>query len=181
MIIARELRKQNIAEYLIYMFQLEDLIRAHHADINKLYEAHIKHFAVDKQQLQEIKEWYATFCKMMKEENILEKGHLQFLKHKISELESFHYQLMQAHEEQEYQQLFMNCKEDIEIFREKSGFGSDEWIEPALTALYSILLLRMKKAEITKETTESIDRISRWMAVLAQRFKDFETGQREIF
>ena len=38
MIIAKKLKEQNIAEYLIYMWQVEDLIRANGCDIDRLRE-----------------------------------------------------------------------------------------------------------------------------------------------
>ena len=33
MIIAKQKRKENISEYLLYMWQVEDLIRANHLDM----------------------------------------------------------------------------------------------------------------------------------------------------
>ena len=34
MIIAQQKRNENIAEYLLYMWQIEDILRAYHLDIN---------------------------------------------------------------------------------------------------------------------------------------------------
>ena len=36
--IAQQLKAKNIAEYLIYMWQVEDLIRANECDIDKIRE-----------------------------------------------------------------------------------------------------------------------------------------------
>ena len=36
MIIARRKRKENIAEYLLYMWQVEDLIRANNFDMDSI-------------------------------------------------------------------------------------------------------------------------------------------------
>lgn len=179
MIIARELRSKNIAEYLIYMFQLEDLVRAFNADFNKLYEVHIRHFELKGKELEECKHWYSTLCSMMQEENIMKQGHLQFLKHKMDELESFHFQLLHANEEDRYVSVFNHCTHDLELYRKKTGLSGD--VEPALTALYTLMLMRMKKMEISEDTSSSIDRISKWMAILAQRYYEFETGRKEVF
>ena len=54
---------------------------------------------------------------MMKEENLLEKGHLQVIKNKLAELENFHYQLMDEIEETEYQRLFLECGNDLMIYK----------------------------------------------------------------
>lgn len=179
MILAKELRKQNIAEYLIYMFQTEDLIRSFKADFNQLYENHIKHYNVDEKTLAEIKDWYATFCKMMKEEGVLEKGHLQFIKNKMSELESFHIQLLYSAEENIYVQKFNECRNDLALFKEKSQIQNSDDVETAITALYMLLLMRLKKMEIKEETLDSYDRISNWMRLLAKKYHDFENGVAE--
>ena len=39
MIIASQKRKENIAEYLLYMWQIEDIIRANKLDIDKIKES----------------------------------------------------------------------------------------------------------------------------------------------
>ena len=38
MYIASQKRQQNIAEYLLYMWQVEDIIRAYHFDIDLIKE-----------------------------------------------------------------------------------------------------------------------------------------------
>jgi hypothetical protein len=181
MIIARELRKQNIAEYLIYMFQLEDLIRAYKADIDLLYENHIRYFQVEEKTMKEMIDWYKTFCKMMKEENVLEKGHLQFIKNKISELESFHYTLLASNEQNEYIQKYQLCKEDLTAFKAKAQLQECGDVEIALTALYMILLLRLKKKNISQETSEAVNRISNWISLLAKNYHKFENGEKEFY
>ncbi len=180
MIFAKELRKQNIAEYLIYMFHLEDLIRFFDANIEKLYENYICNFDIDKKNLAETKEWFATFCKMMKEEDLMKKGHLQFLKSKMNELESFHLQLLFSSEENNYVQKFNVCINDLNIFKEKSDLNNCGNVETGITALYMLFLMRLKKMEISKETDESMERISRWMSLLSKKYYEFENGIAEI-
>ncbi len=180
MIIARELRKQNIAEYLIYMFHLEDLIRAYNADIELLYKNHIQHFNIEKKELTETRDWYATFCRMMKEENLMERGHLQFLKNKMNELESFHVRLLLSSEESYYKQVFNECVDDLNLFRKKSNLNNCGDVELAITALYMLFLMRLKKMEIKNDTLESLERISRCMSVLAKKYREFEEGIAEF-
>ena len=42
MFVQKELREKNIAEYLLYMWQVEDMIRAAGLDSDRLYDAVIK-------------------------------------------------------------------------------------------------------------------------------------------
>ena len=44
MIVAQQKRKENMVEYLLYMWQVEDLIRANGLDIDKIRETLIKQY-----------------------------------------------------------------------------------------------------------------------------------------
>ena len=90
MIIAQEKRKTNLAEYILYMWQIEDLIRAYKFDIGLITEAVLQHFQQPEEKNIEIKEWYENLIEMMKVEKVEEKGHLQIIKNNIDELFDFH-------------------------------------------------------------------------------------------
>ena len=66
MIIASQKRKENIAEYLIYMWQIEDIIRANNLDIDKIKENVIDRFNLDDAQRREMVEWYESLIDMMR-------------------------------------------------------------------------------------------------------------------
>ena len=46
MFIAHKLRKENICEYLLYMWQIEDLIRAFNLNIDSINERIISNYPV---------------------------------------------------------------------------------------------------------------------------------------
>ena len=56
MIIAQQKRRDNIAEYLLYLWQVEDLLRACQLDIDKVEKAVISRYDVDEKTRHEIKE-----------------------------------------------------------------------------------------------------------------------------
>ena len=47
MLIAQQKRKENIAEYLLYLWQVEDLLRACHLDIDTVDKVVISRYDVD--------------------------------------------------------------------------------------------------------------------------------------
>jgi len=49
MFIAQKLKQTNIAEYLIYMWQIEDIIRAAGCDIDKLKSSFISQYQIDEE------------------------------------------------------------------------------------------------------------------------------------
>jgi len=54
MIIASKKRKENIAEYILYMWQIEDMIRANDFDISKIRRNIIDNFQIDDAQKHEM-------------------------------------------------------------------------------------------------------------------------------
>ena len=60
MLIAKELRKTNIAEYILYMWQIEDLLRACGFDENLIEQKLVARFNAEEIQRQEILAWYKT-------------------------------------------------------------------------------------------------------------------------
>ena len=50
MFIAQELRKSNIAEYLLYMWQVENIIRAFDCSLSRIRKEYIERFEYDEEQ-----------------------------------------------------------------------------------------------------------------------------------
>ena len=50
MFIAQELRKNSIAEYLLYMWQVEDIIRAYGCSLSRIRKEYIDSFELDDEQ-----------------------------------------------------------------------------------------------------------------------------------
>ena len=53
MIIANELRKKNIAEYLLYMWQIEDTIRAFDCSLRRIRDEYVSRFDYTEEQKEE--------------------------------------------------------------------------------------------------------------------------------
>ena len=66
MIIASQKRKENIAEYLLYMWQIEDLIRANGLDIERIRQSVINNYPAEPAQLRDMAEWYESLIDMMR-------------------------------------------------------------------------------------------------------------------
>ena len=73
MIIAQKKRKENIAEYLLYMWQIEDLIRATGVSAEGI-DRHLlpRYDGVDDAKHAEIRTWYLELVDMMRNEGIVE-------------------------------------------------------------------------------------------------------------
>ena len=85
--IAQQLKEKNIAEYLIYMWQEEDLIRANHCEPEEMEANVIARYP--EEQRPAMREWYTNLITMMGEEGVREKGHLQINKNVIINLTGY--------------------------------------------------------------------------------------------
>lgn len=96
MIIASQKRKENIAEYLLYMWQIEDIIRAYKLDIDTIDEQIVSKYDVPDDKKKEIREWYESLVDMMRREGVVESGHLQLNKNVIIDLTDLHLALLKS-------------------------------------------------------------------------------------
>ncbi len=179
MIISLEKRKSNIGEYLLYMWQIEDSIRALSFDINKIEDVLINNYKVDLQKKKEIKEWYENLILMMQKENKQKEGHLQFLLNLIDELNRFHLLLISKNVNSEYTQLYNEILPDIELIRQKSGMNHND-IETSLNTVYLILMLKMKNQNISDGTQKAIWKFGNFLGHLSVLFKLYESGDLDL-
>ena len=73
MFISRQLKQQNIAEYLIYMWQVEDLIRAYKCDLETIRQQLVARYPTEQQA--ELAQWYEDLIEMMRREQVMQQGH----------------------------------------------------------------------------------------------------------
>ncbi len=174
MIIARFKRKTNIAEYILYMWQIEDLIRAAKFDINHIDRVVIRKFDLPESSLNRIKKWYQDLILTMKKESITEKGHLSEIKRIINDLNKLHLETLTNPEEVKYHELYSQARNNINSFIKKSGDAFRSEIEACLTGLYGYIMLRLGNKEISEETREAMTTFSNLLAALSSKFKDKE-------
>lgn len=173
MLTASQKRKENIAEYLLYMWQIEDLVRANGLDIDKI-QANIidKYTDLSERQRHEMRDWYESLIDMMRREDVKTHGHLQINRNTLLDLERLHRELLHDPKEAAYSAEFYKTLPYIVEIRAKAGDAKVDEIETCFTALYGLLLLRIQGKDISKETLDAGAQISRFLARLAKAYKE---------
>ena len=171
MIIAEQKRKENIAEYLLYMYQVEDMIRANKLDLDSIETTLISQFEVPYEVKREMREWYKTLITMMREEQKEGAGHLNFLEITAGQLSEMHHQLLQGIDSS-YKETYGKAKPHIEALRMRSGHSKESDIQVALNGLYGLLILKLKKTLISEETTQAFNTIRELVAELSSRYME---------
>lgn len=171
MIIASQKRKENIAEYLIYMWQIEDIIRANNLDIERIKDNVVDRFNLEDERRREMIEWYESLIDMMRRENVVKSGHLQINKNVIIRFAELHRTLLADARFAEYSAEFYRTLPFIVELRAKAGDNPVGEIETCFNALYGMLMMRLQAKEITEATAKAVAQISRFVAILAHYFK----------
>ncbi len=180
MIIAKQKKQENPAEYVLYMWQIEDMIRACQFDMDIIKEKLIIGYDVKEDHKREIVSWYEGLIQQMQDEKITKKGHLQFLKNQVNDLQEFHLYLLNDDIETTYHEFAGIAAPNIELFREKSKDKTANEVKVCLSALYSLLMLRLQKREITKETEQAMSSFSNLLGLLSKKYIDFHKGETEL-
>ena len=169
---ASEKKRENIAEYVLYMWQIENLIRAFNLDIDKIDKEVIdKYTSLTPDQRRDLHDWYESLIDMMRREGVETKGHLQINKNTIIALDDLHRQLLADPRFATYSAEFYKTLPYIVELRAKSGDEKAGEIETCLNALYGIMMLRMQGKEVSKETLEAVAQITRFLARLSAYYK----------
>ncbi|MCQ2229644.1 MAG: DUF4924 family protein [Bacteroidales bacterium] len=172
MIIAQQKRKESIVEYLLYMWQVEDLIRANALDMHRIEETIISKYGIeDAEKRKEVCDWWDNLTEMMRLEKKEQSGHLQITKALMDDVYNFHLYLLTQNTEIGYQNAFQNAWADLSVLINKIPDGDKRHhVDLALTAIYDYFLLKLQGKVVLADTTNAVMRISHFMALLSSKY-----------
>jgi len=154
--IADRKKAQNIGEYLIYLFQMEDLIRSYQGNLEDIYTYVISHYPVEEAEKQEIKAWFGELATQMKKEGILERGHLKQVHEIVTSLLDLHFQLLKS--DPNYVHTFHQVKPHLlEAIDAAAGEAIGNEIQICLNGVYGLLLCRLLGKKVTNRQLEAAD------------------------
>lgn len=194
MLVAKELRKKSIAEYLLYMWQIEDIIRAYQCSLTKIRKEYIDKFNCTDAQKDEEEDWFGDLLRMMNQEGCRENGHLQINKVIMQSLNELHAQLLTSSKfpfySAEYYRVLpfivelrgktkqvadrMARKNEANLKEIAANLGHSE-IETCFDVLYGVMMLRLQKKEISRETETAVKEITTLIGMLSDYYQKDKT------
>lgn len=171
MIIAQQKRKENICEYLLYMWQVEDLLRATECKSEKIEELILPKYLSSGVDVAPIRQWYNELADMMRQEGKQQSGHLDINRIVLMQLEELHRELLANEKDYVYQGLHYQILPAVIQLRAKSAGQEVGDLETCFNAVYGYLTLRLKGEEVSEETQKSIKQMSTFLAMLAHKYK----------
>ena len=179
MYISRKLREESISEYLLYMWQVEDLIRANACDIDKIALTVVASYNLPEAERVELTEWYANLVEMMRIEGVEQSGHLQINKNVIIQLADLHIRLMHSSKFPFYQAAYYKALPFIVELRSKGGHDKSE-LENCFDALYGVWMLRLQRKEVSKETASAVADIVKFVGLLSDYYGKERAGELDL-
>ncbi len=174
-------KKENIAEYLLYMWQIEDVIRAYDLDMERISTNIVDAYTdLSAEQRTMLYEWYESLIDMMRSEGVAQQGHLQLNKNVIIDLTDLHLRLLKSTREPFYTAAFYKALPYIVELRAKSQGAQVGEIETCFNALYGILMLRLQKREVSADTLKAMKDITAFVTVLAEKYRLDKAGELEL-
>lgn len=147
-------KKENIAEYILYLWQMEDYLRAFPQNADATPELH------------ELNE-------MMHREGIMDCGHLALAANALAELEDLHATIL--NEDAMYRAAIMRLQPSLNLLKAKTDRPTMSDIEACLLLLYQIMLLKLQKKEITPETASVQTQATQVLQFLSRTYHDDQT------
>ena len=174
-------KKENIAEYLLYMWQIEDIIRAYRLDLDRIRTEIVDAYTgITDQQRTTLYEWYESLVDMMRSEGVAEQGHMQLNKNVIIDLTDLHLRLLKSPREPFYTAAFYKVLPYIVELRAKSSASQVGEIETCFNALYGILMLRLQHKEVSEDTAKALKDITAFIAILTEKYHQDKAGELEL-
>ena len=180
--IAQKKRKENIAEYILYLWQLEDLLRALQFSPEAIYSQLVAPREVDEEQKHIYLLWYMDIVNLLRKEGKEETGHLEHTLHLIADMHNLHLQLMHHPIGEHYRKTFAALMPQLPRLRQMVQKEEISDTEIAFRALYATMLYRIKGGDKGGEAIkDTIELISPVVGELAAMYGKVERGEVDLF
>ncbi len=180
MYISQELRKRNIAEYLLYMWQVEDIIRAYGCSLARIRREYIDRFDYTDEQKEEMADWYGNLVRMMNSEGCRENGHLQINKIVIQQLSELSAELLASSNFPFYNSEYYKVLPFIVELRRRGADKEENEIETCFNALYGVMMLRLQNKPVSPDTEHAIKEITTFIGMLNDYYMKDKQGELKL-
>ena len=170
MFVAKHLKESSVCEYLLYMWQVEDTIRAFGLDIDRIEAEYVSRFQLDEARERMEVQWYGDLIRMMQQEGCSQKGHLQINRSTLSLLVDLHQTLLQSPKQPFYSAAYYKALPFIVELRARGSKDVGE-LETCLNCLYGVMMLRLQGREVSDDTQQAVAVISHLLALLSDAYK----------
>ncbi len=167
--IADEKLRKNVAEFIIHMYQMEDLCRVYEFNLEDIRQYVISHFPLDEEGKTRMAEWFEKFIGLMREQDIIENGHLIEVQEYVDKLLEIKFRLLA--EDEAFIQVYNTARPHIREIIVESGQQVTSDIQVCLNGIYGLLLARMNGKEVPESLNEPLNAFGEVLSYLSYKYK----------
>lgn len=155
--IAENKKSVNIAEYILYMYQMEDLIRAYDFNLEEIRQYVVSHYPIPDHEKEETLDWFGEIAAEMKASGIEKRGHLPQTQQHVDALAKIHWEILKT--DKNYFELFQKAKPYfVPLVLAADGENPGHEIQICLHTIYGQLLARLHGREVPPTILEANER-----------------------
>lgn len=164
-------KQENVAGYVIGMWHVEDLMRAHGLDLKAVEENLVAPLEGDDAARDAMRNWYANVLERMREEGLEQRGHLAEVEEVMYELEFLHRSLLEVYDDADYEQLYKAVEADIAALQAAANEYAEGPVATCFTAVYGVMVLRASQRTISGDTLAAEKRMRSLLEHLSTHYR----------
>lgn len=168
---------ENVAEYILFIWQTEDLARACGMDSDAVMKVILSGNELPDEKVTQLEIWYKGIIARMRTEGITEKGHLAEVNDLMIEIFYLHTTLLTVMADKAYQEMLTLAKPALDEYRSRSELKNGNDVEICLHALYLKILLKVRGVAISQATEDAMQLFARIMAYLSTQYRLMKEGK----
>ncbi|MEX2513135.1 MAG: DUF4924 family protein [Cyclobacteriaceae bacterium] len=152
--IAEIKKRENIVEYILYMYRMEDLLRAYDFNMEDIQQYVLSHEKVPEKVRAESNLWYKELAKKMKSQGIEKEGHLSETQKLVDELAALHWLLIKK--DPGYFNLNLKTKPHLlDLIQAAGEKNPGHEVQIFINCLYGLLLSRLNGRQVAPTLLEA--------------------------
>ena len=152
--ISENKKRENIVEYILYMYRMEDLLRAYNFNMEDIQQYVLSHKRVPEKERAESNLWYMQLAKQMKSQGIERQGHLSATQKLVDKLAALHWALIKN--DPFYFKLNMKTKPHLlDLIQAAGEKNPGHEIQIFINCLYGLLLSRLNGKKVAPGLLEA--------------------------
>lgn len=174
-IIAEKKKKENIVEYILYMYRMEDLLRAYQFNMEDINQYVLSHSRVSAEERAASSQWFYELANQMKGLGIEKEGHLPFLQRQVDDMANIHWQLIKT--DPGYFEVYKKTKPFLlELIMAAGDKDPGHEVQIFLNCLYGLLLSRLNGRKIAPELLEAAAAFGEALGFLAAAYQEKDSS-----
>ncbi|MDN3688212.1 DUF4924 family protein [Cyclobacterium jeungdonense] len=173
--IAEKKKKEHLVEYILYLYRMEDLIRAYQFNMEDLEQYVLAHKNVSQHDRVESKAWLADLAESMKHAGVEEKGHLPEVQALVDRLAKFHWKLLKT--DPDYLALHRKAQPHLlTLLSDLNDENPGHEIQIFIHTLYGLLLSKLNGKKAPESIEDAAARFGEVLSYLDARFRTSKPG-----